>query len=128
LTGGGAGITVPTVDAGAPTRWLGNDGFYVLFLLLAGVLVGVGLLVSTSRAGYALRAINQDEDAAAAMGVNTTVAKTAGDPVKDLPPPEPDFQVFEFDDRYRGHNVSGERSRWNRLSRPGPCSAAASRR
>ncbi|GIH13989.1 branched-chain amino acid ABC transporter permease [Rugosimonospora africana] len=76
LTGGGAGITVPTVDAGAPTRWLGNDGFYVLFLLLAGVLVGVGLLVSTSRAGYALRAINQDEDAAAAMGINTTVAKT----------------------------------------------------
>jgi branched-chain amino acid transport system permease protein len=76
LTGGGAGITVPTVDAAAPTRWLGNDGFYVLFLVLAGVLVGVGLLVSTSRAGYALRAINQDEDAAAAMGINTTVAKT----------------------------------------------------
>ena len=25
-------------------------------------------------------------------------AEAAGDPVKDLPPPQPDFQVFEFDD------------------------------
>jgi branched-chain amino acid transport system permease protein len=76
LTGGGAGITIPTVNTDAATPWLGNDGFYTLFLVLAGVLVAVGLLVSTSRAGYALRAINQDEDAAAAMGINTTLAKT----------------------------------------------------
>lgn len=75
-TGGGAGITIPTVEAGAPTPWLGNDGFYVLFLVLAVVAVAVALVVSRSRAGYALRAIHQDEDAAAAMGVNTTVAKT----------------------------------------------------
>jgi branched-chain amino acid transport system permease protein len=76
LTGGGAGITIPTVGKEAPTPWLGNDGFYVLFLLLAVGAVAVGLLVSVSRAGYALRAIHQDEDAAAAVGVNTTVAKT----------------------------------------------------
>jgi branched-chain amino acid transport system permease protein len=75
-TGGGAGITIPTVEAGAPTPWLGNDGFYVLFLALAVLAVAVALAVSRSRVGYALRAINQDEDAAAAMGVNTTVAKT----------------------------------------------------
>jgi branched-chain amino acid transport system permease protein len=75
-TGGGAGITFPTVEAGAPTPWLGNDGFYVLFLVLAVAAVAVALVVSRSRAGYALRAIHQDEDAAAAMGVNTTVAKT----------------------------------------------------
>ena len=76
LTGGGAGITIPTVEAGAPTPWLGNDGFYVLFLGLAVGAVAVALFVARSRAGYALRAIHQDEDAAAAMGVNTTVAKT----------------------------------------------------
>jgi branched-chain amino acid transport system permease protein len=76
LTGGGAGISIPSVSADAPTRWLGNDGFYVLFLLLAVAVVGVSTLVSSSRAGYALRAIHQDEDAAGAMGVNTTVAKT----------------------------------------------------
>jgi branched-chain amino acid transport system permease protein len=76
LTGGGAGITIPSVTSDAPTRWLGNDGFYVLFLGLAVLAAGVGLATSTSRFGFGLRAINQDEDAAAAMGVNTTVTKT----------------------------------------------------
>lgn len=76
LTGGGAGITIPTVSAGAPTRWLGNDGFYLLFLFLAIGVVAVSLAVSRSRGGYGMRAIHQDEDAAAAMGVNTTVTKT----------------------------------------------------
>ncbi len=72
LTGGGAGITVPTVGKAATTAYLGNDGFYVLFLLLAVGSVAVGGLVSRSKFGFALRAINQDEDAAGAMGVNTT--------------------------------------------------------
>jgi branched-chain amino acid transport system permease protein len=76
LTGGGGGISIPSVGTEAPTRWLGNDGFYVLFLLLAVVAVGVSIVVANSRAGYALRAIHQDEDAAAAMGVRTTLAKT----------------------------------------------------
>jgi branched-chain amino acid transport system permease protein len=76
LTGGGGGITIPTFGATAPTPWLGNDGFYILFLLIAVAVAGIALFVSTSRAGYALRAIHQDEDAAAAMGINTTRAKT----------------------------------------------------
>jgi branched-chain amino acid transport system permease protein len=76
LTGGGAGITVPTV-AGRGTPWLGNDGFYLLFLAMAVLAVAVAVLISRSRFGYGLRAINQDEDAAAAAGVNTTRAKVA---------------------------------------------------
>lgn len=76
LTGGGGGITIPTFGADAPTRWLGNDGFYILFLLIAVAVVAVAIFVSSSRGGYALRAIHQDEDAAAAMGINTTLAKT----------------------------------------------------
>jgi branched-chain amino acid transport system permease protein len=76
VTGGGAGITIPTVSADAPTRWLGNDGFYLLFLFLAVAVVSVSTYVAQSRGGYGLRAIHQDEDAAAAMGVNTTMAKT----------------------------------------------------
>jgi branched-chain amino acid transport system permease protein len=75
LTGGGAGITVPTVGKDATTAYLGNDGFYLLFLALAAVSVLIGGLVARNKFGYALRAINQDEDAAAAMGINTTRIK-----------------------------------------------------
>jgi branched-chain amino acid transport system permease protein len=71
LTGGGAGITVPTL-AGRGTPWPGNQGFYLLFLALATLAVAVAALIARSRFGYGLRAINQDEDAAAAAGVNTT--------------------------------------------------------
>jgi branched-chain amino acid transport system permease protein len=76
LTGGGAGITLPSVGADAVTPWLGNDGFYVLFLLLAALVVAVAARVSTTPIGYALRAIHQDEDAAAAVGIDTTRVKT----------------------------------------------------
>jgi branched-chain amino acid transport system permease protein len=75
LTGGGAGITVPTVGNNATTAYLGNDGFYLLFLGLAVLSVIVGGLVARNKFGYALRAINQDEDAAAALGINTTRMK-----------------------------------------------------
>jgi len=75
ITGGGAGITVPTVGPRTSTAYLGNDGFYLLFLALAALAVLVAGLVSRSKFGFALRAINQDEDAAASMGVNTTRAK-----------------------------------------------------
>ena len=75
LTGGGGGITIPTAGDHAPTPWLGNDGFYVLFLLLAAGVVAVAACVSGHRTGYALRAIHQDEEAAAAIGINTTAAK-----------------------------------------------------
>ena len=77
LTGGGAGITVPTVGNEATTAYLGNDGFYLLFLALAALAVLIGGLVARNKFGYALRAINQDEDAAAAVGINTTRIKVA---------------------------------------------------
>ncbi len=78
LTGGNGGISIPVSGKDAPTLWssLGNDGFYLLFLFIAAATVAVAIFVSTSRSGYALRAIHQDEDAAAAMGINTTRAKT----------------------------------------------------
>lgn len=75
LTGGGAGITVPTVGENATTAYLGNDGFYLLFLALAVLSVLIGGLVARNKFGYALRAIHQDEDAAASMGINTTRMK-----------------------------------------------------
>ncbi|MEI2778557.1 MAG: branched-chain amino acid ABC transporter permease [Tetrasphaera sp.] len=77
LTGGGGGITLPTVGKDAPTAYLGNDGFYVLFLMLAALALAISQVVSRSKFGYALRAIHQDEDAAAAVGINTTRTKVA---------------------------------------------------
>lgn len=77
LTGGGAGITIPTVGKDASTPYLGNDGFYLLFLLLAVIAVAVVAVVSGSKFGFALRAIHQDESAASALGINTTRVKIA---------------------------------------------------
>lgn len=75
LTGGGGGITVPTVGAAAATKYLGNDGFYLVYLVLAVLALLVTGLVSRSKFGFAMRAIHQDEDAAAAIGINTTRTK-----------------------------------------------------
>ena len=75
LTGGGGGITLPTVGASATTPYLGNDGFYILFLALAAIALLVTGVISRSKFGFALRAIHQDEDAAAAIGINTTRTK-----------------------------------------------------
>lgn len=75
ITGGGAGITIPTVGNEATTTYIGNDGFYLLFLALAALALLVSGLVSRNKFGFALRAIHQDEDAAGAMGINTTRAK-----------------------------------------------------
>ena len=77
LTGGNKGITVPAVGTEATTSYPGNTGFYFYFLTLAVATVFMVWMVSRSRFGYALRAISQDEDAAAAAGINTTRAKIA---------------------------------------------------
>jgi branched-chain amino acid transport system permease protein len=77
ITGGGAGITIPAVGVEATTSYPGNIGFYYYFLVLAVVALAVEWFVAKSRFGYSLRAIHQDEDAAAAVGINTTRAKVA---------------------------------------------------
>jgi len=77
LTGGNSGITVPAVGADAITSYPGNTGFYYYFLTLALFATGVVWLVARSRFGYGLRAIAQDEEAAAAAGVNTTRLKVS---------------------------------------------------
>jgi len=77
LTGGGAGITIPAVGAEATTSYPGNTGFYYYFFILLLGALAVTWGVAKSRFGYSLRAINQDEDSAAALGINTTKAKVA---------------------------------------------------
>ena len=75
ITGGGGGITIPTFGLQAPTPYFGKPGFYLAFLIIAAVSVALASALARSRFGYAMVAVNQDEDAAAAIGVNTTVVK-----------------------------------------------------
>ncbi len=77
LTGGNQGLTIPAVGAKATTSYPGNTAFYFYFLALAVITMVVVWGVARGRFGYALRAISQDEDAAAAAGINTTRAKIA---------------------------------------------------
>jgi branched-chain amino acid transport system permease protein len=75
LTGGNRGITVPAVGEKATTSYPGNTGFYFYFLALAVASIVIVWWVARSRFGYSLKAISQDEEAAAAAGINTTRAK-----------------------------------------------------
>lgn len=75
ITGGGVGITIPTFGDQAPTAYFGKPGFYVAFLILATVSVGVCALLARSRFGYAMVAVHEDEAAAGAVGINTTATK-----------------------------------------------------
>lgn len=75
LTGGGSGITIPTFGDQAPTAYFGKPGFYLAFLAVAAASVAVAALLARSRLGFAMVAVHQDEDAAAALGINTTRVK-----------------------------------------------------
>jgi branched-chain amino acid transport system permease protein len=69
ITGGGTGLTTPITKSALPFFYL------MLAILIAATLVNWWL--SASRFGYGLIAIREDEDAAAAMGINTALYKTA---------------------------------------------------
>jgi branched-chain amino acid transport system permease protein len=69
ITGGGTGLTMPITRSALPFFYL------MLAILVAATLANWWL--SASRFGYGLIAIREDEDAAAAMGINTALYKTA---------------------------------------------------
>jgi len=68
ITGAGTGLVMPISRSPIP-----------FFYLMLGILVAATLVnrwLSASRFGYGLIAIREDEDAAAAMGINTPLYKT----------------------------------------------------
>ncbi len=69
LTGGGQGITIPSIR-GSP--FLLNTFFYFLMFALLAVVVLVVWRLSVNRLGYAFKAIRADEEAAGVMGIDTT--------------------------------------------------------
>jgi len=69
LTHGGLGISFPNVENSFPT--------YYAMLILMLLTIAVAYVVGHSRFGVRLNAIREDEGAAEALGVNTTVYKLA---------------------------------------------------
>jgi branched-chain amino acid transport system permease protein len=69
LTHGGLGISLPNVENSFPT--------YYAMLILMVLTIAVAYVVGHSRFGVRLNAIREDEGAAEALGVNTTLYKLA---------------------------------------------------
>jgi branched-chain amino acid transport system permease protein len=76
LTGGGMGINLPVtgnVSVDEQTRL-----YYASMLAAALMTVGLATLIWRSRWGWAMRCVEQNEDAAMVLGVNTLAAKILG--------------------------------------------------
>ncbi len=73
LTGGGMGLNLPQrFDVDTLARV-----YYAVMMALAAGAVAVGFYVSRARLGWALRCIEQNEDAAVVLGIDTLFYKTA---------------------------------------------------
>jgi branched-chain amino acid transport system permease protein len=73
LTGGGMGLNLPTsgnVGVDAQTRL-----YYASMLVAALIAIGLAVLIWRSRWGWAMRCVQQNEDAAMVLGVNTLATK-----------------------------------------------------
>lgn len=74
ITGGGMGLNLPLLDLGSATN---QARFYFLAMLGAAICAfAVSWWVRASRLGVALDCIEQNEDAALVIGINTRYAKT----------------------------------------------------
>ena len=72
LTGGGDGLNVPLMQ-GLPAE-VASRVLYTMLLIAIAVFI-VSVVVDKARLGFGLRCINQNEDAADMVGVNTTQFK-----------------------------------------------------
>jgi branched-chain amino acid transport system permease protein len=73
VTGGSSGLLVPVPNNWNPATY--NNPFYYLALLIATATIAASWLVRRSRFGLQLRAIRDDEDRAAGLGVATMQVK-----------------------------------------------------
>lgn len=73
LTGGGMGLNLPILRIGVTAQ---ARFYYFVMLALALAAVAAHGLVARHRLGFGLRSIQQNEDAANMLGVNTTLYKT----------------------------------------------------
>ncbi len=73
-TGGGKGINLPIMKISVAAQ---AQFFFYAMLALAIVCIATAIVVHRSKLGFALRCIQQNEDAANILGVNTYAYKTA---------------------------------------------------
>jgi branched-chain amino acid transport system permease protein len=73
VTGGASGLSLPITTGSVQST--ARFFYYLFFGAMALAVLTTAVLVRT-RLGYAFRAIRADEDAAQALGVNTTLLKT----------------------------------------------------
>src|SRR6185503_9124992 len=74
LTGGGKGLNMPFLRVSATAQ---AQFFYYSMLALAVLCIAAAILIHRSKLGFGLRCIQQNEDAANILGVNTYGYKTA---------------------------------------------------
>ena len=76
LTGGSAGIFIPFRQGFANIIFLDKTYYGILILGLMVFTIIITLFIQKSKFGYYLLAIRENEDAASALGINTTKYKT----------------------------------------------------
>lgn len=77
LTGGPVGISVPYVPQAGPAlmQFSSTRSYYYLMLAMLLLATGIFWKISTSRLGYALRAVKANVDSAEVIGINTARTK-----------------------------------------------------
>jgi branched-chain amino acid transport system permease protein len=82
VTGGSSGLLAPTINFASATY---NNPFYYVAFAIAAVTTAVSWLVRRSRFGLQLRAIRDDEDRAAGLGVKTMQVKLSAFVISAVP-------------------------------------------
>jgi branched-chain amino acid transport system permease protein len=82
LTGGTSGLLAPTINFASATY---NNPFYYTALAVAACTVAVSWLIRRSRFGLQLRAIRDDEDRAAGLGVRAMPVKLSAFVISAVP-------------------------------------------
>lgn len=78
VTGGVQGITLPFSPSLRDLAFVERWKYAVLMLLFVALAVAIATIISRSRLGYALRAVREDDEAAAAVGFNVFAVKMQG--------------------------------------------------
>lgn len=78
VTGGVQGITIPFTPSLRDLAFVERWKYALVMLAFVAVTVAVAIVVSRSKLGYALRAVREDDEAAAAVGFNVFAVKMRG--------------------------------------------------